>query len=180
MGTYQNDEAAIEECLALPGWRIYITDTPSEKLSLNESVQYYRNEWSVERGFHRLKNGSLPALPLFVRLPDRIRGLMLLLMIALQVLTLTEYVSRHSSEKEKGNIAGLVPENPKMKTARPTAGRLRSRMTGIHLLITETDTHISGSVMEKLSPLQCRILLLLNIPINLYDMNFTIYKIGNS
>ena len=178
--SFQHNDDAISECLTLAGWRIYVTNTPSEKLSLNESTQYYRNEWSVERGFHRFKNGCLPALPLFIRLPDRIKGLMLLLMIALQVLTLIEYVSRRSLEKQNETVAGLVPGNPKMKTARPTAERLLSRMTGIHLLITETDDYIKGDVIEKLNSLQNQILSLLNIPINLYDLNFSIQKIKNS
>lgn len=175
--SFQHNDAAIDGCLTLAGWRIYVTNTPSEKLSLNESTQYYRNEWTVERGFHRFKNGCLPALPLFIRLPERIRGLMLLLMIALQVLTLIEYVSRRSLEKQNETIAGLVPGNPKMKTARPTAERLLSRMTGIHLLITETDSHISGLTVEKLTPLQCQILSMLNIPISLYDLTFSKQKI---
>ena len=178
--SYQHNDAAIAGCQSSAGWRIYVTNTPSEKLPLNRSTQYYRNEWSVERGFHRFKNGCLPALPLSVRLPDRIRGLMMLLMIALQVLTLIEYVSRRSSEKRNETVAGLVPGNPKMKTGRPTAERLLSRMTGIHLLITETGTFIKGYVIEKLNPLQSQILSLLNIPINLYDMNFSIRKIRNS
>jgi len=104
----------------------------------------------------------------------------MLLMIALQVLTLIEYVSRRSLEKHHETVSGLVPGNPKMKTARPTAERLLSRMTGIHLLITETDTYITGCVIEQFNPLQYQILLLLNIPITLYDMNFSIKKIKNS
>lgn len=64
-----------------------------------------------------------------------------------------------------------------MKTSRPTAERLLSRMTGFHLLITETDTHVSGSVIEKLNPLQCQILSLLNIPTALYDLTFLYEKI---
>lgn len=178
LSVHQNT-APIDQCLSLAGWRIYVTNASSEQLSLNQSTQYYRNEWSVERGFHRFKNGCLPALPLFLRLPNRIKGLMMLLMIALQALTLIEYVSRRSLETEHGTIAGLVPGNPTMKTDRPTAERLLSRLSGIHLLITETDTHITGSVIEKLNPLQCRILSILNIPINLYDMTFSIEKLKN-
>jgi transposase len=45
-------------------------------------MAYYRDEWLVEHGFRRFKKGSLPALPLFLRLDERIRGLMLLLMVA--------------------------------------------------------------------------------------------------
>ncbi len=178
--SFQHNDTAVEECLTLAGWRIYVTNTPSEKLSLNESTQYCRNGWPVERGFHRFKKGCLPALPLFIRLPDRIKGLMPLLMTALQVLTIIEYVSCRSLEKQNETVAGPVPGNPKMKTSRPTAERLLSRMTGIHLLITETGTYIKGIVIEKLNFLQKQILLLLNIPITLYDMNFSIQKINNS
>jgi transposase len=176
----QHNDASIAQCLSLAGWRIYVTNTSIEKLSLNQSTQYYRNEWTVERGFHRFKNGCIPALPLFLRLPNRIKGLMMLLMIALQALTLIEYVSRRSLEKENATITGLIPGNPKMKTNRPTAERLLSRLSGIHLLITETDTHIIGSVIEKLKPLQCQILSILNIPITLYDINFVMEKLTNS
>jgi transposase len=48
-------------------------------MTLNQSTQYYRDEWLVERGFHRFKKGYIPALPL----SERIKGL--LLTIALQV-----------------------------------------------------------------------------------------------
>ena len=176
----QQHAAAIDECLSLAGWRIYVTNPSSEKLSLNQRTPSYRNEWSVERGFHRFKNGCLPALPLFLRLPKRMTGVLRLLMIALQALTLIEYVSRRSLEKENGTIAGLVPGNPTMKTDRPTAERLLSRLDGIHLLIRETDTSIHGTVIETLHPLQCRILSLLHIPIHLYALKFSIQKIKNS
>ncbi len=75
----QRNEAAIQQQLDLAGWRIYVTNTTASQLTLNQAVTYYRGEWRVERGFHRFKKGSLPALPLFVRLPERIRGLLLLL-----------------------------------------------------------------------------------------------------
>lgn len=178
--SFQHNDKAIEECLSLAGWRIYVTNTSSDKLSLNQATQYYRDEWLVERGFHRFKNGCLPALPLFLRLQERIKGLMMLLMVALQVLTLIEFVSHRSLEKENESIAGLVPGNPKMKTKSPTAERLLSQITGIHLLITETDTQIKGSVVETLNPLQCRILSLLNLPMSLYNITFSIEKIKNS
>ncbi len=71
----------------------YVTNTPSDRMTLEQSVKYYRDEWLVERSFHRFKGGKLPILPLFLRLDERIKGLMMLLTIALQVLTLTEFVS---------------------------------------------------------------------------------------
>jgi hypothetical protein len=46
---------------------------------VEQAINYYRDEWLVEHGFHRFKKGSLPALPLFLHLDERIRGLMVTL-----------------------------------------------------------------------------------------------------
>jgi transposase len=119
----QRHEAALEAQSDLLGWRIYVTNTSAERMSLEQSLKYYRDEWTVARGFHRFKQGCLPVLPLFIRLPERIKGLMLLLFIALQVLTLMEFVVRRELAENKEKLAGLVPGNPKMATARPTAER---------------------------------------------------------
>ena len=156
----QHNETVIDQYLSLAGWRIYVTNTSTDRMSLNQSTQYYRNEWLVERGFHRFKKGSLPALPLFLRLPERIKGLMMLLTVALQALTLIEYVSRRELENNEETISGLVPGNPKMKTKRPTAEQLLSQFDNIHLLIEENETRVKGFIIEKLNTLQCRISLL--------------------
>ena len=130
----------------------------------NESTRYYRDEWLVERGFHRLKKGCIPALPLFLRLPKRIKGLMVMLTIALQALTLMEFVVRRELSKTDEPIAGLVPGNPKRKTKRPTAERLLSQFGSLHLLIEEKGGKISAVVVEELTTLQKKILALLELP----------------
>ena len=78
----------MDEALQLAGWRVHVTNVPAQPMSLAQAIAYYRDEFLVERGFHRFKQGSLPVLPLFLRLAERIRGLMLLLLIALPCLTL--------------------------------------------------------------------------------------------
>jgi len=60
-----------------------------------------------------------------------------------------------------------------MKTARPTAGRLLARFTLLHLLVEETETRVTGHVVEALTPLQCRILALLGVPETVYDLTFS-------
>ncbi|MDM8544811.1 hypothetical protein QUF90_27405 [Desulfococcaceae bacterium HSG9] len=134
----------------------------------------------MERGFHRFKKGSIPALPLFIRLLERIKGLMLLLTIALQVLTSIEFVVRKELEGAGESISGLVPGNPKMKTNRPTAERLLSKFENIHLLIHTNGTKAAGAVVESLTPLQKRILSLLKLPKKIYDLDFVNPKIINS
>lgn len=171
------NEAAIEEFKLLAGWRIYATNVPADRMSVNQSTQYYRDEWLVERGFHRFKKGQIPALPLFLRIPERIKGLMLLLTIALQVLTLMEFVSRQELAKNNETISGLVPGNPKMKTPRPTAERLLSQFDNINLLIEEKRGNAKAVFVGGLTLLQKRILSLLRIPEKIYDISFTKAKI---
>lgn len=170
------NEEAIEEFKALAGWRIFATNVAENSMTLNQSTQYYRDEWLVERGFHRLKKGCIPALPLFLRLPKRIKGLMVMLTIALQALTLMEFVVRRELSKTDEPIAGLVPGNPKRKTKRPTAERLLSQFGSLHLLIEEKGEKISGVVVEELTALQKKILSLLELPEKIYDLSFIVGK----
>jgi transposase len=177
---FKRNEAAIEQSLNLAGWRIYVTNAPEDRLSLNQSTRYYRNEWLVERGFHRFKKGSIPALPLFLRIPERIKGLMMLLTIALQALTLMEFVARRELAEKNDTLQGLVPGLPKNKTARPTAERLLAIFDNLHLLVQTSDTCTTGRVFESLSPVQSKTLSTLKIPPRLYELAFSRSKIINS
>lgn len=166
----QRQEARIAQAMQLAGWRIHVSNAAPQHLSLTDSVRYYRDEWLVERGFHRFKKGSLPALPLYLHLPERIRGLMLLLLIALQALTLLEFVASRSLTGSGQSIAGLVPGNPKMKTERPSAERLLAAFDKLHLLITQSDRAVAATLVESLTPLQLFILELLHLSPSIFDL----------
>jgi len=170
----QRSEETIKAQMELMGWRIYITNIAANQMSLTQSVDYYRDEWTVERGFHRFKRGSLPVLPVFVRLPERIKGLLFLLFIALQVLTLLEFVARQELVKEQAQLAGLVPGNPKMKLGRPTAERLLAKFDGLHVVIERNGSSVIGYLAETLTPLQEKILSLLKLPREIYNLSFTL------
>ena len=169
----QIDETALDEACRLAGWRIYVNNDEPDDISLPQATAYYRDEWLVERGWHRFKKGDLPALPLFLRIPERIIGLMLLLFVALQALTLIEFVARRNLEAQKTEIAGLVPGNPKNKTARPTAERLLAAFTTLHFVVETDHTQVRGYLNETLTPLQQQILLLLELPETIFDLSFT-------
>ncbi|MCK7582366.1 MAG: IS1634 family transposase [Chromatiales bacterium] len=164
--------AAIEAHQHRMGWRIYVSNADQGQMTLQQSMEYYRDEYTVERGFHRFKGGALPILPLFVRIDERIKGLVFILFLRLQVLTLIDFVARRELEKTGEKIAGLVPGNPKMATARPTAERLLQAFKGLHLVVEKRGDIIVGHIVEKLSPLQEKILSLLQIPKEIYDLSF--------
>lgn len=157
---------AIAEARQLAGWRIHVSNAAPDELSLTQAIAYYRDEYLVEHGMHRFKRGSLPVLPLFLQIPERIRGLMLLLLIALQVLTLLEFVAHQELAQRGEKMIGLVPGNPKMKTAHPSAERLLARFTGLHWLGEGTE----GRIVEELTPLQKHILDVLGIPETVYRL----------
>ena len=171
--TVIKNEEALDRAMQLAGWRIHVSNVSSLRMNLTASIRYYRDEWLVEHGFHRFKKGGLPALPLYLHLPNRIRGLMLLLLIALQALTLIDFVAKRSLAEKKAAIAGLVPGNPKMKTVRPSAERLLAAFDKLHLLITESDNCVAGFLLEPLSPLQLLILDILKVSQSVYDLDFS-------
>jgi len=138
-------------------------------MTLEQSVKYYRDEWLVERSFHRFKGGKLPILPLFLRLDERIKGLMMLLTIALQVLTLTEFLVQRELVANCETVSGLVPGNPKMATPRPTTERILKKFKQLNLVITNTRKYIKAFILERLTPLQRQLLSLMNIPIEIDD-----------
>jgi len=168
------DQTALDEAYRLAGWRVYVTNTSAQQMSLPQATAYYRDEWLVENGFHRFKDGSLPTLPLFLRLPERIIGLMLLLLVALQALTLLEFQARRSLADQQEEIAGLVPGNPTRKTDRPTAERMLAVFTNLHLIVEIDETKVNGYLNETLTPLQRQVLALLDLPETIFDLSFTV------
>jgi hypothetical protein len=92
--------------------------------------------------------------------------------MCLQVLTLMDFVARRELEKKGKKLAGLVPGNPKIATARPTAERLLEAFKGLHLFVEKRGDSVVGYLVEKLSPLQEKILNLLQVPKEIYNLSF--------
>jgi transposase len=158
---------AIEDAEALMGWRVYASNTSPKELSLADAIGHYRAQWQPERGFHRFKGGRICALPLYLQDDARIRGLMLLLGIALRVLTLMEFVVRRNLEREHQELAGLYDGNPRRSTSRPSAEKLLSAFKEITLYRHHRQTHLEEEI-TPLSPLQIHILELMDIPQTIY------------
>ena len=96
------DEDALDGAVDRLGWRVYVTNQPSEQLSLEQAVLAYRSEYLVERSLGRLKGRPLSLTPMYVQRDDHATGLIRLLSIALRVLTLTGVCGASSSGLGKG------------------------------------------------------------------------------
>ncbi len=163
---FERQPDAIAQAEQLAGCRIYVTNVKSSQLSLSQAMAYYREQWQLEHGFHRFKQGQLPALPIFLANEDRIIGLMFLLSIALRCFTLIEFQVRRSLQTLHTHLTGLYAGNPKRKTERPSAELLLKAFVGMTLYY-----HRDGTTeITPLNPLQRRILTLLKFPEAIYEL----------
>ena len=165
---YERLSTEIESFKTVAGWRLYVTNATSKRLSLTEAVEAYKEQWQPERGFHRFKRGRLSALPIYFRDEEKIKGLMFLLTIALRVFTLMEFVVRRQLHQCQSSLAGLYDGNPKRTTDRPTAEKMLKAFSNITLYI-----HRDGQrEISCLNDLQQQILRLMNIPEGIYAADY--------
>jgi transposase len=150
------------------GWKAFVTNAGPTRLSLQDAVLGYRNEYRVERIFQRLKS-RVHIAPLFVKRNEQIEGLTYLLTLGVRVLTVTEFVLRRSLETEQARLPGLHPENKQKRTDTPTAERILKAFSDVSLTIIK---HASGEdILRRLTPLsgvQEAILQRLGLGTNLY------------
>jgi transposase len=158
---------AIAELQKTLGWRAYVTDARSDQLTLEQAVLTYRDEWLIERGFHRLKGAPLSLDPLFVKRDDQVVGLTNLLSIAVRILTLIEFVVRRKLKQNQEKLPGLIENNPRKGIDNPTTERLLKTFDNITLTIV----HLPEQTLRHITPLttlQTRILELLGLSAAVY------------
>jgi transposase len=167
MTAIARQEEAIAALQKTFGWRAYVTDAPAEQLTLEQAVLTYREEWLIERGFHRLKGVPLSLHPLFVKRDDQVVGLTNLLSLAVRFLTLIEFVARRKLKQHQEKLVGLIENNLKKGIDNPTTERLLKMFDTITLTIVQ----LPGQTIRHLpalTPVQTRILELLGLSANAY------------
>jgi len=132
------------------GWKAFVTNAVPKRLSLQDAVLCYRNEYRVERLFNRLKS-RVHIAPLFVKLNDQIEGLTYLLTLGVRVLTVTEFVLRRSLEHAQASLPGLHPENKQKVTDKPTAERILKAFSDVSLTIIKNAA--GEEILRRLTPL---------------------------
>jgi len=161
------DQDAVTAAVQRLGWRVYATNCHADHLTLTQAVLAYRSAYLIERGFGRLKGQPLSLTPMYLEREDHVTGLIRLLSVGLRVLTLLEFVVRRRLAAEGGVLAGVYTGQPARVTAQPTAERLLATFQEVTLTIIhegrDTRWHLT-----PLSPVQQRILALLDLPLDVY------------
>src|SRR5262245_12754026 len=104
---WQLDEKALAERQLLEGVYVLKTNLPKRGYGLAKTLAKYKEQIQVERRLHHLK-GPLAVAPMFLKNPERIAGLLCILIWALLVLALMERQVRRSLKGKA--LYGLYPE----------------------------------------------------------------------
>ncbi|HEU5118942.1 MAG TPA: hypothetical protein VFT74_20290, partial [Isosphaeraceae bacterium] len=155
--TWEIDAATLARWQHLEGVHVLKTNLAERTHPLAEVLRTYKSQSRVERRFHHMK-GPLAVAPMFLKNPERIAGLMCVLVWALMVLALME---RQVRRELKGQpLYGLYLEG--RPSPAPTGPALIAGLSGLCVVIV----HHGGETLRRLSlpdPVQRQIIQLLAI-----------------
>jgi hypothetical protein len=151
------DADALQRRQALEGVYVLKTNLRMQTHPVAEVLRAYKDQAQVERRFHHLK-GPLAVAPMFLKNPDRIAGLLCVLVWALMVLALMERQARRDLGGEP--LYGLYPEG--RPSPSPTGPSLIERLSGLCIVIVHQGSEVVRR-LAQLDPLQRRIIQLLGI-----------------
>jgi transposase len=158
-------EEQIEQAKREMGWRVYAENQLTLKLAA--VVWGYRGQNGIEGNYARLKGQPLGLTPMYLQYDSRIKGLVLLLSLALRLLSVLEWSLRKKRQEQGQTLKGLYPGQPGRQTKNPSAELLLGAFTGINLTILLVAGQLVSHV-TALSTLQLRLLDLWQLPPDLF------------
>jgi transposase len=120
------------------------------ELSASEILRIYKQQQSSERGFRFIKDPLFFADSLFVKNPERVETMMMLMGLCLLVYNLGQRQLRSSLKTEKATVKNQLNK----PTERPTLRWIFQYFQGIHILITQGIPRILNLTEERYQILQ--------------------------
>jgi transposase len=156
--TWQINSKALREVEELDGVYLLKTNLPKKKHPTAAILRDYKGQSRVERRFHHLK-GPLAVAPMFLKNPERIAGLLFILVLALLVMALMERQVRRQLNGKP--LYGLYPEN--RPSPAPTGPAILDCFSTLSIVIAKEHDSTSRRLAE-LSSVQRTLCRLLSIP----------------
>ena len=142
----------------LEGVYVLKTNLPSRRCPTAKALSTYKEQSQVERRFHHCK-GPLAVAPMFPEKPERMAGLLCILVWALMVMALMERQTRRSLKGKP--LYGLYPEN--RPSPAPTGPAILKCFSTLCIVIVKEHGKVSRRLGEA-APIQRKLLHLLDIP----------------
>jgi transposase len=158
--TWKINTQALARKKKLEGVFVLKANLPKRSHSTVELLRTYGKQSNVERRFHHLK-GPLAVAPMFLEKPERMAGLLYILVWALMILALMERQVRRNLRGKP--LYGLYPEN--RPSPAPTGPALLDCFSTLCIVIVKHQGTTNRRLADP-TPIQRTLLQLLNIPPN--------------
>jgi transposase len=158
--SWKIDQGALRARREVEGGYVLKTNLSKKEYPAARVLQEYKEQTHVERRIRNLK-GPLAVAPMLLEKPERMSGLLLILMSALMVMALMERAVRRSLKGKP--MYGLYPEN--RPSAAPTAKLILDHFSTLCIVIIK-DRGTTRRRLEELTDVQRRLLRYMGIPPN--------------
>jgi len=142
----------------LEGVYVLKTNLPQKRCPTAKALSTYKEQSQVERRFHHFK-GPLAVAPMFLEKPERMAGLLCILVLALMVMALMERQTRRSLKGKP--MYGLYPEN--RPSPAPTGPAILKCFSTLCIVIVKEHGKVSRRLADP-DTTQRKLLNLLGIP----------------
>ena len=148
--TVVTDEIAIARAKRKAGRFILATNVLEETITAEQILSDYKGQQASERGFGILKDPLFFTSSVFLKTPERIAALAMIMGLSVMVYTLAQRQLRQALEQAHET----VPDQRKRPTQRPTLRWIFQCFQAIHLVWLEGQAQISNLTPERLKILR--------------------------
>jgi transposase len=134
-------EAALEE----KGFFILATNDMDENFSGKDMLEVYKSQQSVERGFRFLKSPEFLTSAFFLKKPERIEALLMIMTLCLLIYCALEYKIRKNLREQNH----YFKDQKNKDTQRPTARWVFFCFNGISVLKVRKETELIVNVLPR-------------------------------
>lgn len=153
-GAIHKDSEAITAAINQGSCYVLASTVPEKELSDDEVIKAYkRQNDSVEKGFRFLKDPVFFTSSLFVKKPQRIEGLLMVMTLALLVYSIAQRIVRSQLQE----LGETLPNQINQETSSPTLRWIFQIMEGIDFVVVDLQGKKQESV-TGLTPLHEKIL----------------------
>jgi transposase len=158
-GSIEVNEMALEETKRSLGRFIIATnDLDASRLPAQAMLENYKDQGvSVERGFRFLKDPLFFAHSLFLKKPERMMALMMVMGLSLLIYSLAECKLRQALKE----MNATVPDQRRKPTQKPTIRWVFQLFEGLDILLVRQNGHVMLRQLLNLRPAQQQVITLL-------------------
>jgi transposase len=144
-GNITTDLGLRNEAQLTNGLFILGTNDLSEELAMQFLLDEYKSQQAVERGFRFLKSPDFLTSSLFLKKPERIEALLMIMTCSLMVYAGIEHLIR----QRLAETNAFFPDMKKKPTQRPTARWVFFCFQGISVLIIDKTATVVTNIIDR-------------------------------